>query len=364
MQIKRKEPDRSKAGLLILGGLGIAALTRNPRVKEWLNELANGLQVALVEQQQARAAPSPLEPSLVDLPKYASPLSEHPYVPEVDQPISRTLHHPCVVLILGHRGGGKTALAVRLQELLRDIAPPYAVGLPQKAGRLLPDWYGLADDFDTIPRDAIVYVPESYRLFHARTTQTSQGRMIADLINLSRHRKHTLIFDVQNAAHLDRNIISEVDLVFCKEPGPFQEGFERSQFKGFMDSARAAFAGVGNNRKKKATWVVAPGAGINGQLMENLLPTFWTESLSRVFGDTAVGIGTGGDPTATATGQSVDKKAASVRRGKRTTVEMKREKARAMKAGGHGYREIGHALGVSPSYAHKLVNGPAPGQGP
>ena len=360
MQIKRKEPNRSKAGWLVLAGLGIAAFTRNPRVKEWLNELANGLQVALVEQQQARAVgeaqpqASPLGPSLVDLPKYATP-SEHLYVPEVDQPIARTIHHPCVVLILGHRGGGKTALAVRLQELLRDIAPPYAVGLPQKAGRLLPDWYGLADDFDTIPRDAIVYVPESYRLFHARTTQTSQGRMIADLINLSRHRKHTLIFDVQNAAHLDRNIISEVDLVFCKEPGPFQEGFERSQFKGFMDSARAAFAGVGNNRKKKATWVVAPGAGINGQLMENLLPTFWTDALSRVFEHTAVGIGTsdGFEVGATSTGQR-----APARRAKRTPVEVKREKARAMKAGGHSYREIGHALGVSTSYAHKLVNGP------
>jgi len=69
--------------------------------------------------------------------------------------------------------------------------------------------------------------------------------MIGDLINLSRHHKHTLIFDLQNAAQLDRNIISEVDLVLVKEPGPFQEGFERSQFKGLMDSARAAFAGGG-----------------------------------------------------------------------------------------------------------------------
>jgi len=34
---------------------------------------------------------------------------------------------------------------------------------------------------------------------------------VADLVNLSRHRKHTLIFDVQNAAQLDRNIVSEAD---------------------------------------------------------------------------------------------------------------------------------------------------------
>ena len=85
---------------------------------------------------------------------------------------------------------------------------------------------------------------------------------------------------------------------------------------------------MGNNRNEKAKWVVAPGAGINGRLMENLLPSFWTDSLSRVFEDTAVGIG--------------------------------KRAGKAMKAGAHSYREIGHALGVSPSYAHKLVNGPAP----
>ncbi len=276
---------------LWVGGIGTAIALINPRVRSQLGEFAVELLKGLA--QPPAALPEPFGDASAGSQNNSAADPIPVYTPPVDQSLARLLRHPCVVLILGHRGGGKTALAVRLQELLRDIAPPYAVGLPQKAGRLLPDWYGLADDFDTIPSNAIVYVPESYRLFHARTTQTAQGRMIADLINLSRHRKHTLIFDVQNAAHLDRNIISEVDLVLVKEPGPFQEGFERSQFKGLMDSARAAFAGVGNNRKKRSTWVVAPGAGINGQLMENLLPSFWSDSLSRVFEDTSVGIGSG-----------------------------------------------------------------------
>ncbi len=90
---------------------------------------------------------------------------------------------------------------------------PYAVGLPGKASGLLPEWYGLAQDFHTVPNNAVIYVPESYRFFHARDTQSAQGRAVADLVNLSRHRKHTLIFDVQNAAQLDRNIVSEADLV-------------------------------------------------------------------------------------------------------------------------------------------------------
>jgi len=75
-----------------------------------------------------------------------------------------------------------------------------------------------------------------------------------------------------------------------------------------------------------------------------------------------VGMGTGGAPEtgATNTVKNVGTKAAPFGKGKRTPVEIKREKAKAMKAGGYSYREIGGALGVSPSYAHKLVNGPVP----
>ncbi len=41
-------------------------------------------------------------------------------------------------------------------------------------------------------------------------------------------------------------------------------------------------------------------------------------------------------------------------------MEIRREKAKAMKAGGYSYREIGRALSISPPYAHKLVNKPVP----
>ena len=51
-----------------------------------------------------------------------------PEPPDLD--LASMVQHPCVVLILGHRGGGKTALACRLQELKKDIAAPYGVGLP------------------------------------------------------------------------------------------------------------------------------------------------------------------------------------------------------------------------------------------
>jgi len=312
------------------------------------------------------APPSPAPPSLSVaqrdvLEKLLAALKNHsdpqtaPFpTPPVDEALSRLIHHPSVILILGHRGSGKSALAVRLQELLRDVAPAYAIGLPGKASRLLPDWYGLADDTNTIPPNAIIYIPESYRFFHARGTQSSQGRAVGDLVNLSRHRRHTLIFDVQNPAHLDRNIVSEADIVLVKEPGPLQQGFERAQFKRMMDAARVAFAGVGQSRRKRAVWVVAPAAAINGQLMENVLPTFWRDPLSRIFGDTLVGVGNNGNGASAATGQAPGNRTATPRPGKRTSVEDRREKARRMCAAGYSLSEIGKALGISKSYVYKL----------
>jgi hypothetical protein len=90
---------------------------------------------------------------------------------------------------------------------------------------------------------------------------------------------------VQNPAHLDRNIISEADVVMLKEPGPFSPGFERPQFRPIINAARAAFACGGPLRRKRVVWVVAPNDGVSGQLMENVLPTFCTGTLSRIFGE-------------------------------------------------------------------------------
>ena len=306
------------------------------------NEIMRLLQEAVDQFSKPPRGPSVLG---LDSPDQLDALPPEP--PDVT--LASLVHHPCVVLVLGHRGGGKSALACRLQELKRDIAASYAVGMPAKAARLLPQWYGLADDFADVPPNAIIYVPESYRLFHARGSQTTQGRAIGDLVNLSRHRRHSFIFDVQNPAHLDRNIISEADIVLVKEPGPLTKGFERPQLRPIMDAARAAFAGVGSYRRRRVVWVVAPNEGVSGQLMENLLPTFWTDGLSRIFGDALPQMA----HNATGSNQPTT---AAVRRGRRTSSESRRQKAKRLRALGHSYNEIAKMVGVGKSQAYRLVN--------
>ena len=286
--------------------------------------------------------PSDLVPTSSELMEYPEP---------ADAALARMVDHPTVVLAIGRKGGGKTAVILRMQELMRDVAPPYAIGLPEKASRLLPEWYGLADDLEDIPENATVYFPESYRTYHARSTQSQQGRSLSDLVNLSRHRRHTLFFDVQNTAQLDRNILSEVDLILVKEPGLFHLGFERSQLRPIVAAARVAFAGVGRHRKKKVVWVWGDSAG---QLMENALPSFWSDKLSRIFGDAGPAL----KSAATESSGLIVPYGAKPRKAQTTPTAVKKAKVLKLSQAGHTLSEIAKLVGISKSYVYKLLKQP------
>ena len=304
----------------------------------------------------------PTLPAKVDLNEviagWSTPIAEAsgttsptPTVPPLpaDYALAQLMPDSGVVISTGQRGGGKTGVNMRAQELLKDRLDPYAVGLPASAARFLPEWYGLADDISAVPNKASIYLPESHRQFHARTSQSVQGRAVGDLVNLARHRRWLLFFDVQNLAHLDRNILSEADVLLIKEPGPFIQGFDRPQFREHIEAARAAFAAVGPTRKKRAVWVVAPAAGVHGKLMENALPTFWTDSLGRAFADTRP-LTPSGSPKGSGPGSGVVRRARP-----RPSAEL-RLRARQLRAAGYSYGEIANMLGVSKTQAYRLVN--------
>ena len=123
-----------------------------------------------------------------------------------------------------------------------------------------------------------------------------------------------------------------------------------------MNSARAAFAGVGASRKKKAVFVVAPRQGIDGTLMENLKPSFWSESLSRIFGDSVLPSTSSITQTVTDSLPSRHRLTAGPRRGRKTETQKRRKKAKELKAAGYSYNEIGKVFGVSKSQAYRLVH--------
>ena len=100
----------------------------------------------------------------------------------------------------------------------------------------------------------------------------------------------------------------------------------------------------------EAPWSArAPAAGIDGKLMENALPSFWSDALSRAFADTRPG-------TASGSSDKPDPGAGVIRRAELVTPADVRLRAKQLRAAGYSYGEIAKMLGVSKTQAYRLAN--------
>jgi len=236
----------------------------------------------------------------------------------------RLIHHPSIVIILGGRGRGKSALGYRQLEHLRWTASIWVVGLPKEARKYLPDWIGMATSLEDVPPKSIVLVDEAYVLYHARSSMASEAKAMSQMINLSRQREQTLIFVTQEARQIDRNIASSADVVIFKDLGILQLKFDRRELNEIASEAKEAFATLSGDKRKWA-YVDSPDANFKG-LVENSLPTFWSEKLSHIFA-------TGGEAIA--------------RPPKKTPLEQRREKTKELKRQGLSNGQISKIMGVS-----------------
>ena len=250
--------------------------------------------------------------------------------------------HPSVGAIIGMRDSGKSTLAFRLAELYRDRAAPYVVGMPEQAHKYLPPWMGVADAIENVPPGSFALIDEAYLHFHARSSMSDAGRSIGALINLSRQKRLSLVFVVQEARQLDINVISQLDWLAIKELTDLSSGFERAGLRRFTDKARAEFSTIRGSRQPW-TWVHSEKGKFEG-LVKNIKPSFWGDALSHAYAGEAVA-------------SESRPKAIKHKRGTRTPMEELEPRAKAMHDAKEPYRRIAKTLGVSVSTAYKLVNG-------
>jgi hypothetical protein len=243
--------------------------------------------------------------------------------------------HPSVILIVGRRDSGKSALGYKLLEYLRWKGQPYVVGLPQKARKSLPDWIGVIPLLEDIPPKSIVLVDESYNLFHSRASAPERARILSNLINLSRHRAQTLIFVTQEARQIDKNIASSADIIIFKNPGIFQPEFERKELREIAEEAKRLFAAINNKDRNRWAYIYAPSSDFVG-MMENSLPGFWTTGLSKAYADS------------TPNNETVIPK--------RMPLEQKKKKAKELYYSGWSYSQIAKYFGVSKSTVYNWIH--------
>jgi hypothetical protein len=244
---------------------------------------------------------------------------------EPDAEWRNKLVHPSIVLILGKRGSGKSALGYRLLELFRYGPKPYVVGVPAAARSLLPEWIGIVPSLEDLPNKSIAIIDEAYLHYHARGSLAQESKQMSQVINLSRQKEQTIIFVTQEARQIDKNIASSANIIIFKDLGILQLKFDRPELNQLATKAKEAFNSLQGD-KHRWSYVHAPDTDFQG-LLENNLPSFWKPGLSRIF---ASGAGT---PV--------------TRSPRKLTVQDKVQKAREMRTQGASYSEIARELGVT-----------------
>ncbi len=223
---------------------------------------------------------TPLETTLASPTISSSSLfSEKPL--ERDTAWKTKIVHPSVVVIIGKRGSGKSALGYRLLELLRYVGDVYVVGVPKEAKKLLPERIGIVPSLEDLPNKCIALVDEAYLSYNSRGSMTAKSKAMSQALNLSRQKEQTIIFITQNAGHIDKNIVGSANVLVFKELGMLQIEFDRPQLSKLATQAKQALGSVQGN-KQRWSFVYAPDNDFLG-LMENELPSFWKPRLSRLF---------------------------------------------------------------------------------
>lgn len=247
----------------------------------------------------------------------------------------KTIIHPSLILVLGKRGSGKSALSYYLAEINRFGLTPYVVGVPESKRHLLPDWIGIVSTLEEAPLGAIVIVDESYLLYHARGSTTQESKEMSKLINLSRQKEQTIVFVSQESRSIDKNIASSANVIIFKEPGILQAEFERPELNRLAKKASEAFASI-NGNKQSYSYVHSPDANSSG-LIKNELPSFWKPELGRMFA---------GDISPILKPRLVRK----------LTLQEKIQKAKEMYQKKDFYDDMSHALRVSKGTAFNYVH--------
>ena len=192
-----------------------------------------------------------------------------------------------VNVILGKKGTGKSALAYWLTEELAQEhhLTPIIINLPRERQSLLPDHY-LVDELGEMPAlsDAIVLIDEGTTMLPAGRAKLED--MVKGYVALSRQRNQIILFVFHSSADVGSRILRDVDAVLLKEPSSRQirYGAKDKYLRELLTEAKKEFKDLRDNGKntKAFSFVDCEEPEFRGML-ENPLPSFWSDELSKAW---------------------------------------------------------------------------------
>ncbi len=187
-----------------------------------------------------------------------------------------------VILILGRRGSGKTALAAKIGEFAtaKYRMPVYWIGLPEQARGLLPHWINLVHSPDQCPVGCFIIIDEAGLHFLSLAFATDQNRLLRALLMVCRQRHSSLVVAVQSSRDLEYSVVRQSDSIIFREPGMHQPDSERPDIRSLAKKAAIAFKEMPKDEKLESAYVFDDNfTGI----IKCSLPSFWSEDLSHVY---------------------------------------------------------------------------------
>ena len=200
----------------------------------------------------------------------------------------RSMPSTGVLIITGHRGEGKSALAWWLADQLKashkkKIA---TLGVPDGARKLMPKRITHVDTVEQISelKPHIIVVDEASIVANARTAMKSANLLWLKLIAVCRHKGHLLIFINQHNRQLDVQIMMDADFVLMKRPTLLHLKFCRPEFREELQQAYDMFDDMTELGSKKKVYVVDFHTG-NKKMLPASMPTWWTEKISKSYSE-------------------------------------------------------------------------------
>lgn len=182
-----------------------------------------------------------------------------------------------IMLIVGKRGSGKTALGMQFLAWFNHIARRRCYGIGYDAAKL-PRWVHKAKRIEDIPNDSIVLVDEAAILFFSREAMTSMNKMLSKLMAIARHKNLSMILITQSSALIEINVLRLADVLLLKQPSVLQARFERKALQDIFIDVKKTFRKLDN----RASHFYVYSDEFEG-LVRYKLPYFWNDSISRAF---------------------------------------------------------------------------------
>lgn len=224
----------------------------------------------------------------------------------LQEPVKTTLYseipHPGVVLIMGDKREGKSALAHEVvAQLHRRKGLQAVLHLPEyvpyvmreRIQKLLPfegngrkknRWFQVATKPSEWPSNAVVVYDEASQSAHARRTQSGKAIRLDNMIGISGQRNQTILFISHHSRKIDVNVVTEVSRIIYKTPTEAHAIFERDELSDFTYRALDYFCQLNTDRKRKThSLSLSLKPRIQFSQFSNGLAPWWSEELSCLF---------------------------------------------------------------------------------